>query len=220
MPIKRIFTLLTVVILFQIHPVLSQTTNREVLTAGDAVNIQIWQMFDNVSGRSPISNLSGEYVIDTRGFIFMPFVGLVRVANKRPQDVEVLIKEKYKSYLTEPFIYVRPLIRVTLIGAVSRPGSYRVDPQNSFWDLMDNAGGPASTADLRKMFVVRGGVKSIENLLQAFENAHSLYEVGIKSGDQIVVPPRSTFNLNTILNYASFAASIALLYMRLQDRRN
>lgn len=190
---------------------------QETFAAGDAARIQIYQLYENGNGRSPVANLSGDYAIDSNGYIFMPFAGHIRIANKTPEDVAELIKTKYATFLTDPFIYVRPLIRVTLRGSVSRPGSYRIDPKNSLWNLMDAAGGPVSNADLRKMFVVRGGRKAISNLLQAFEKAYSLKDVGIQSGDQIVIPQVQHFDFKNVVSYLSFAASAALLYIRLTE---
>lgn len=196
-------------------------SRREILLAGDAVRIQVWQLYENVKGKSPASSLSNIYVIDTKGYIFMPFVGLIHVANKTPDEVAELIKQEYTPYISDPFIYVRPLIRVTLRGAVTRPGSFRVDPKSSFWDLMEEAKGPLTSADLEKMYVERGGMKVNDDLLQAFEKAYSLSEVGIESGDQIVIPPRGrSFSMRTVMSYVTSAAALALLYIRVSDRVN
>ena len=190
----------------------------EYLVACDAVRIQIWQLWETSGEKSPVSNLGGEYVIDTNGNIFMPFVGLVKVEGKTPDEVATIIKGKYEDFLKEPFIYVRPLIRITLAGSVLRPGSYRIDPRSSLWDLLDMAGGPSSAADLKKISVVRGGNKVIKNLLKAFEKAYSLKEIGVQSGDQIIVPQPGGFNLQSIVNYLNLAVSLFLLYMRFRDR--
>lgn len=215
------FVLFVFIQLSHFQAVFSQPSNRmEVLKAGDAVSIQVWQ-YEIVSTKSPVSNLGGEYVIDTKGYIFMPFVGLIQVANLTPDDAGNLIKQKYERFLSDPFIYIRPLIRVTLRGHVRRPGSYRVDPKSSFWDLMKSADGPLTEADLEKMYVERGGQKVIENLLQAFERAYSLSDVGVISGDQIVFPPKGrSFGIGTILRYGTQAATITLLYLRLKDKTN
>jgi len=190
----------------------------EYLVAGDAVRIQIWQLWETAGEKSPVANLGGEYVIDTDGNIFMPFVGLIKVEGKTPEDVAAVIKGKYADFLKEPYIYVRPLIRITLAGSVLRPGSYRIDPRSSLWDLLDMAGGPSSAADLKKISVFRGGDIVIKNLLKAFEKAYSLKEIGVQSGDQIIVPQPGGFNMQAIVNYLNLAVSLFLLYMRFRDR--
>lgn len=219
MKIKYKLFLILFIILVSVYRVFSQTpmNSQEMIVAGDAVRIQIWQLYDNVNNKSPISNLSSDYKIDNRGYIYMPFVGLVQVGNKRPKQVEELIKKKYENLLTDPFIYVRPLIRVTIRGQVSKPGSYRVDPQISFWDLMEFAGGPTARADLKKMHVIRSDRKVVGNLLQAFESAYSLTDLGIQSGDQVLVAPKGGISIRSVMNTLTFAASMALLIIRIDN---
>ncbi|HHM23760.1 MAG TPA: polysaccharide export protein, partial [Bacteroidetes bacterium] len=159
------------------------TQTEERIVPGDAIRVQVWQMWDTSSPKNIVSNLSGDYVVDPGGDIFLPYVGVLNIAGKTPEQIAEMIKEKYAGFLKKPFIYVRPLMRVTVRGAVARPGLYRVDPKSSLWDLLDEAGGPTNNADLRKISVVRGDKKVVENLLQAFEKAYSLKEVGVKSGD-------------------------------------
>ncbi len=194
------------------------TATEERLLPGDAIRVQIWQMFKSPQASGSIPNLNGDYVLDPNGDIFMPYVGLIHIAGKTPGEIGTLIKEKYAAFLTEPFIYVRPLMRVTVRGAVARPGSYRIDPNSSLWDLLDLAGGPTNRADLRKINVVRGDKEVVKNLLRAFEQAYSLKEVGVKSGDQVVIPVRRSFTLQTLITYLNFGVSVALLYVRLKDR--
>lgn len=190
----------------------------QLLVAGDAVRIQVWDIADDSGGKSPVSSLSGEYGIDPNGNILMPFVGPIYVAGKTADDLAKIIKNKYADMLREPFIYIRPLIRVVLAGSVAKPGSYHIDSKNSLWDLLDMAGGPTSDADLTKMQVRRGGEKVKEDLLSAFENAHSLHDVDIQTGDQIIIPRRTSFDITKVINYFNFAVSIAILYLRLKDR--
>ncbi len=206
--------------LFFTQGVKGQTANdQEILMAGDAVRIQIWDLLEDTQSKGIISNLGGDYVINTDGDILMPFIGLLRVAGRTPSNVETLIKTKYGDFLTsEPFIYVRPLIRVTVAGNIARPGSYRIDPKSSLWDLFDLTGGPTSEADLRKIYVVRGGKRVIKNLLTAFEKAHSLSEVGIQSGDQIGVPRIKNFSFQVFINYLNLGLTIVWLYLRTTDR--
>ena len=194
-------------------------SSQEVLHAGDAVRIQIWDLLEETQNKGFVSNLGGDYVIDTDGNIIMPFVGLIRVAGRTPISVESLIKTKYGNLVTgEPYIYVRPLIRVTVVGNVIRPGSYRIDPKSSLWGLFDLAGGTNSAADLRKIYAMRGGKKIIKNLLTAFEKAYSLNDVGIQSGDQIIVPPKKSFSFRALISYVNLGLTIAWLYVRTTDR--
>ena len=194
----------------------AQEFKEEKLAAGDAIQIQIWQLSDR--SQNLIKNLNGEYTIDGYGYITLPMVGLLKVKGETPPEIARNLKEKYADYLDEPFIIIRPLIRVVLLGEFIRPGAYRIDPKESLWRLIEMSGGPTSKCDLNKLTIIRGGKPVIRNLLKSFEKGYSLKEIGVQSGDQILGPIRKNFSYRTIIEYANFAVSFALLYIRLKER--
>ena len=186
-----------------------------IFQPGDAVRIRVWELFQ---GADRNLNLNGDYPINTEGIIIMPIIGEIRVKGLTQYELMQLLEEKLKAYLRNPYVYIRPLIRVTMQGAFNRPGSYRVDPSSSLWDLVRQAGGPRSDCDLRKIEVERGGKVVVKNLLKSFEEGFSLEEVGIESGDQIMVPKRGSMDLGVLLSMINLVASIVLLYLRLRYR--
>jgi polysaccharide biosynthesis/export protein len=197
----------------------SNVISQEYLVAGDAVRIQIWDSPGESDGNNPISQVNGSYVIGTDGNILLPFVGPVNVAGKSTTEVELIVKDKYADFLKEPFIYIRPLIRLTISGGIAQPGSYRVDPKSSLWELFDLAGGPVSGSNLEKITVVRGGEQVIENLLSAFEKAFSLKDVGIQSGDQISIPMRGGFSIQKLVAWINLGITFLWVYLNLSDRK-
>ncbi len=185
----------------------SQTFRR-----GDAIRLTVWQPWRLGDGKNPGLDLNGQYPIDSRGYVFFPLVGEVKVVGHSPTTLADVLKEKFSPYLQEPVILVEPLIRVAIVGSLHRPGTYLVDPKASFWQLVDLAGGPTDNSNLEKMFVTRGGKTIKKKLLSGFENAYSLEELGINSGDQIHVPERRRFRVRDALEAVRFVVSIANLY--------
>jgi polysaccharide export outer membrane protein len=202
----------------------AQTTNQfqwsnsvrslTIFQPGDAVRIQIWELYQEERRNL---NLSGDYPINPEGYIIMPIVGEIRVKGLTVYELMQALEEKFTAYLRNPYIHVRPLIRITMQGSFNEPGAYRTDPQSSLWDLVALAGGPDQRCDLRKMRVERGGKVVIKNVLSSFEKGISLEEVGIESGDQIIAPPRGGLNLGFFIGIVNLFASITLLYLRLQS---
>jgi len=186
-----------------------------IFQPGDAVRIRVWELYQ---GGNRNLNLNGDYAINMDGIIILPIIGEIRVRGLTQYELMQLLEDKLKAYLRNPYVYVRPLIRVTMQGAFNRPGSYRVDPSASLWDLVKIAGGPRSNCDLRKIEVERGGKVIIKDLLKSFEEGFSLEEVGIESGDQIMVPQRRSMDLGVLLGMINLVASIVLLYLRLRYR--
>ncbi len=184
-----------------------------IFQPGDAVRIRVWELYQE---QATNINLNGDYPINQSGFIVMPLIGEVKVRGLTVYELMSTLQEKLKEYLHNPYIEVHPLIRLVMQGSFNRPGSYRVDPANSLWDLVAEAGGPAANADLRKMAVERSGKVVIKDLLQSFENGYSLEEVGIESGDQIIAYPRGSIDIATLLVMLNLFASMFILYLRLR----
>ena len=70
------------------------TEKEEYLLRGDAVRVTMWHLWDISSGKNPISAVDGDYVIDPYGNIFMPFVGLIRVAGVTPDQLVKILEQK------------------------------------------------------------------------------------------------------------------------------
>ncbi len=186
-----------------------------VFQPGDAVRIQIWELYEEERRNL---NLSNDYPINAEGYIIMPLIGEVKVKGLTSYELMQYLEERFRAYLRNPFVYVRPLIRLTLQGAFNKPGAYRVDPSSSLWDLVALAGGPARGCDLKGMWVERGGKVIIDELLNSFEKGFSLEDVGIESGDQIMAPMQTGLNLGLILSMINLVTSVVLLYIRLRYR--
>ncbi len=180
---------------------------------GDAISITIWDLYQTREDVKTL-DLSGQYPIYPDGSVVLPLLGEVQVRGLTAFEVSQLLTDKYKAYFRNPYIYARPLIRLTLQGAFNQPGSYLVDPASSLWEVIAMAGGPDGGCDLDRMWVERSGEIIMENFIQSFEKGHSLDEVGIISGDQILAPHRRAWNLQTALMIFNFMSTIALIYLR------
>ncbi len=208
-------------IVWQINVPSSSAQTRKVLRRsmfqpGDAVRIEIIEVEVQSSVGAPNFDLDGDYPIAKDGTIFMPLVGNIKVTGHNQESLTKLIADKYSPYFNEPFITVTPLIRLVLMGAFHRPGSFRINPQSSLWELIDLANGPADDCDLHSLRVERGGKVIIGKLLGSFEQGHSLKDIGIRSGDQIVAEYKKHFGLREVMDYTRFGISLIVLYLQFQ----
>jgi polysaccharide export outer membrane protein len=166
---------------------------------GSAIQVTIWQEPD----------LSGNFSIDSQGYVILPLIGKVNVIRFTPESLKSYLKEEYSSYLRNPIIQILPLIRVSVLGFVLKPGLYRVEPDRPLWDVIELAGGPTEKGDVMRMSVMRGGLTINENLLDAYEKGISLREIGVESGDQLLIRHRKgPFPWRTLLSLASLSVSI------------
>lgn len=192
-----------------------QTLKNNEFFPGDALSISFIDIYKQIEKKS--IDISGEYQIDSRGYIMMPIVGPLKVIGYNRYTLVDKIKEEYKAYFSDPFIVISPLIRVTVMGAFGRPGSYRISPESSLWQLLDEAGGPRENCDLSSLCVIRNKKVVIKNLLASFEKGYSLADIGVESGDQITAKTKRQFNVRTVVDYMSFGLQIVYLFLWYQQ---
>lgn len=203
-----------------LYAVKRQDTNTPPFRPGDALRLTVWELRWSADGKGLNFDFNNDYPIDSRGRIQVPIIGEVKVLGYNQYTLADHLRELLAPYFSEPpVVVVEPLIRVTLMGAFNRPGSYLISPRRSLWDLADLAGGPTANADLRRMRIERGGRVIKKRLLSGYEKGVSLQEIDIRSGDQILVPARRTFTVRDFMEYTSFLMSIAILYLQINRNR-
>ncbi len=186
---------------------------------GDGVRVIVWQD----PTRASIQDLNidklriaDDYIIDRSGQILLPLIGKVQAVGKTQEALAEYLQERYSEFITGLYFVCKPLIRITILGAVNRPGSYLVERNASLWETISTAGGPTPAAELKKIYLTRSDKVVAENLLEVYEKAYSLQEIGVRSGDQIVVPPKGRNFIRTMLDYGSFVMSVAVLYLQIR----
>jgi protein involved in polysaccharide export with SLBB domain len=173
-----------------------------VLRAGDVLKIVVFRE----------KELTGEYLIDSRGDLQIPGLGVIQAAGLDPTQVKDSLKAALvQRGIVSPDIAVQPLIRVSVLGEIRSPALYPVDPGISLIQLVTIAGGPTPNANLRRTRVVREG-RVFEVDLQSALGGSASGRVVLYSNDVVVIPKRTGFtreNFSFILGLATTALSIA-----------
>lgn len=177
------------------------------LRPGDVIKIQVWDQ------RGPNAELSGEFPIDENHNLLFPLMGELNVREMSVQELRTRIRAELGRLFTQPYVAVVPLFRVAVLGEVSRPGLYSVDPTLSVYELVALAGGPLKSANERDLRLIRGG-ELYPLPMNAVAIAQStLRELGVRSGDQLLVP-RTTMTREDwllLLQIASVGVGILIL---------
>ena len=106
-------------------------------------------------------DLKREVRVNTEGQISLPLIGTVQAGGKTVQELEVILSDAYgKSYLQNPqinvFIKEFTSQRVTIEGAVKKPGIYPIKGKTSLLQTMAMAEGvDQNLADLEAVLVFR-----------------------------------------------------------------
>lgn len=129
--------------------------------------------------------------VNSSGLISLALVGNVKVAGMTAQDAEQMIAMAYgEKYLQDPhvslFIKEFTTQRITVEGAVSRPGIYPVTGQITLLRALALAGGGAKYADMSQIMVFRGNSEQQTFDLEAIRKGEQPDPV-IQADDVVVV---------------------------------
>jgi len=156
-----------------------------VIGAGDSMTVNVWKE----------ESLSGSVTVRPDGFITLPLINDVKAAGKAPAQLRSVLEEKYKEFLTSPFVTIRietiTSSQVYLIGQVKNPGVYPFTGSDTVLQLVTRGGGLtifAKRADLR--VVRRNGKKVTEYVVDydAILKGDFEQDIMLRPGDRIIVP--------------------------------
>ena len=170
------------------------------LGPGDFVLVKIW--------REP--ELSDTVQVDNSGVAVFPKLGPIEVTGIRPDSLERLLVHDYSRYLQNPSIKVTVLRRITIWGAVMRPGTYPVDLTMAITDALALAGGASSEGKSDKVELRRGSMRGMIDLSRETKRVGDL---SLRSGDQLVVPRRSWVSRNPGVVVAALGSLTTLIYL-------
>lgn len=196
------------------HALSLQGSNQSnlVFIPGDAVSISTLP--------DSTSLLNNVFPIDDRGYVELPVYGKTKISHMTRDQFVAFIREQYKDELIYPNIQVKPMIRISVLGGVPRPGFYYFDEERSLWEVMYEVGGTMDENGLKEMRWKRSGKNVEENLIPSLQTGISLKRMGFRSGDQIwVKSPNKPGKLERARSYLTFvtaAASALTLYITYQ----
>jgi polysaccharide export outer membrane protein len=138
------------------------------------------------------SILSDTFTVVAGPAIELPVIGAVSLAGVPRTGVEVHLARELGRYLKNPVVHARPLIRLSILGSVARPGFYPVPTDLVLADALMVAGGPTQEARADKLRIHRGGgvVWGGPKLQAEIARGATLEELGLRAGDRVEVPKR------------------------------
>ena len=193
-------------------PMLDTVVSVGVMRPGDELNLQVYRD----------KELTGKYLIDSRGYVQIPGLGVIAVAGMSPaQATERLREQLIKRGTANPELAVYPLIRVSVLGEVVKPGLYSVDPGTSLIQLVTLVGGPTNNSDLTRATVIREGKRVPVDLRSALQGS-ATGRLVLYSNDVLVVPRRSTFwsRENLAFVFTGLSLAIAIMNLMIISRQN
>lgn len=182
-------------------PAAADSLSPLAIRPGDVIRVVVWGH----------EELSGEFPIDENYNLLYPLIGAINVRTLSVAQLRDQLNTQLSQLFQRPFLTLTPLFRVAVLGEVLKPGLFSVDPTLTVFDLLALAGGPTRQANQRKLQLIRGGENIRVSLEPAAIARSTLRELGVRSGDQLVMP-RTVFTRDDLQLVLQFASLILLAY--------
>jgi len=136
------------------------------------------------------SALSDTFTVVAGPALRLPAIGEITLAGVDRGDLQAHLTRELSRYIKDPVVQARALIRVSVLGEVTRPGYYAVPIDLVLADALMLAGGATQDARVDRLKILRGNSALWSgNQLQAeIARGATLEDLGIRAGDRIQVP--------------------------------
>src|SRR6058998_3715231 len=102
------------------------------------------------------SALSDTFTVVAGPALRLPIIGEIALAGVRRTDLEAHLTRELGRYIKDPVVQARALIRVSVVGEVTRPGYYAVPSDLVLADALMVAGGATKDARVDRLRILRG----------------------------------------------------------------
>ena len=155
--------------------------------------------------------ISGDFLIDARGLVQIPGIGVLQVGGLEPQQAqERIVAALMTRGYEKPDVAVQAQIRVSVLGEVRQPALYPTEPGTSLLQLLTLAGGPTERANLRAARVVREGRVFVVDLESGLAGG-AAGRVVLYSGDYVVIPRRTGLTRETLTFVSTLVGTVAAI---------
>lgn len=142
---------------------------------------------------------SDTFTVRTGRMLVLPSLPPLSLEGVLRSESDSVITSFLAKYLRNPEVRVTPLMRIGILGGVTRPGYYDVPSQTLLSEVVMSAGGLSPTGDMKKTKVLRGNdeVLSPKATNLAIANGSTLDIMNLQSGDNLdvgVTNPAATLN--------------------------
>jgi polysaccharide export outer membrane protein len=142
--------------------------------------------------------LSGKYQVGPDGTIRFPFLGVLPVKGREAQEVAAAISDalKAKEYLRDPqvsvFVIETNSRRISVLGAVAKPGTFTIVPGMTVVQAVSSAGGFTALASKDDTVVTRRVSGKLERYRVAVSDVTrgAAEDFPLRAGDIVFVPER------------------------------
>lgn len=156
------------------------------MNPGDSLDISVWKE----------EELTKTAIVRPDGKLSFPLAGEVLAVNRTVAQVQAEITNRLKTYMPEPVVSVSVKgldgCKVYVIGQVTKPGSFVMNPRITVLQALSLAGGMTPFAAVNDIIVLRGAGAAQRALSfhygEVSKGRNLNQNVTLESGDVVIVP--------------------------------
>ena len=154
---------------------------------GDVLRVMVWKEED----------LQQEILVRPDGGITFPLAGSIEAAGHTVEEVRTDLVAKIKEFIPEPVVTAAVTNlegnRIYVIGQVTKPGSYPMNPRLNVLQALTVAGGMTPFANLDGIIVLRSGAGGKQRVLpfrygDVSKGRNLEQNAPLEAGDVVIVP--------------------------------
>ncbi len=148
-------------------------------------------------------------------------LGDVHLAGVKRANIQAYLSQEIGKFIRDPIVHATALVRIAVLGQVSKPGFYTVPSDMVLSDVVMAAGGPTPTADLNRSVVKRGTTDVIQKdqVASALTSGTTLDQLHVAPGDALVVGEKATSPWDTVLKVIGVTVPLLTLALYFNSRR-
>lgn len=168
----------------------------------------------DMPGRNGVDTL----VVRTGKVIQFPHMDDLSLDGVLRSELSDRVTAHLAKYIRDPVVHVSPLLRIAVLGHVTRNGYLYTSADALLTDVIMQAGGPTADGDLQKVTVRRGTdvIWNADDIRTAMADGLTLDRLHLRAGDQIEVGGRQQFSWLTAVQVSALVATLALTLIRLK----
>jgi len=144
-------------------------------------------------------------LVERGSVINLPNIGDISLYGVLRAELRDHLTSEISRFIRDPDLSVQSYVRLSVQGTVGRPGFYVFPAETLLGDVLMSAGGPTRDSELDKIRIRRGEDQLMggEEVLAALDEGRSLDQLGLRAGDEINVPQKTSIGAwPTILRVA------------------
>lgn len=151
--------------------------------------------------------------------ITLPLFGDISLQGVLRSEIQAHLTQALSQFIRDPVVRAKGLMRVSIQGAVVRPGFYVLPADVPLSDVLMVAGGIAPNANLDGLRIDRGTNRVIDGteLQDAMREGLTLDQLNLQAGDQVMLPERGGGFFGNIGIIAGIVGSLSLLIFQLTN---